>query len=98
MKKLSEVYKDEPLSPSEKVLFWTEYVLRHNGTEQLRSAAVDMPIYQFLLLDILVFVVICFMLFVFMIYFLAKLIREVFLGYRKKYTSLATKNKANKNK
>ncbi|KAK7574042.1 hypothetical protein V9T40_011233 [Parthenolecanium corni] len=52
MKKLSHIFKDEPISPSEKVLFWTEYVLKHNGTTHLSSLAVDMPIYQYLLLDV----------------------------------------------
>jgi glucuronosyltransferase len=33
-------------------IFWTEYVIRHKGAPHLRSAAVDLPWYQYLLLDI----------------------------------------------
>nr|CAD7597665.1 unnamed protein product [Timema genevievae] len=51
IKKLSVLRKDMPDKPLERAVWWTEYVLRHKGAPHLRTAAVDMPWYQLLLLD-----------------------------------------------
>lgn len=37
----------------EKAVWWTEYVLRHKGAKHLRSGAIDLPLYQYFLLDVL---------------------------------------------
>lgn len=39
----------------EKAVWWTEYVLRHKGAKHLRSPALDLPAYQYYLLDVLGF-------------------------------------------
>lgn len=52
MYELSKIFKDRPMTPQELVVYWTEYVARHNGALHLMSAAVSMPLYQYLLLDI----------------------------------------------
>lgn len=41
------------MSGVEKAVWWIEYVLRHNGARHLRSPAVDMPFYQYYLLDVI---------------------------------------------
>lgn len=51
--KLSSVYKDRPAPPLETAVYWTEFVIRHNGTPFLQSAAVHQPWYQNLLLDVI---------------------------------------------
>ena len=38
-KSLSKVYKDRPVTPQKSVVFWVEYVIRHNGATHLRSVA-----------------------------------------------------------
>ncbi|XP_069681643.1 UDP-glycosyltransferase UGT5-like isoform X1 [Periplaneta americana] len=53
MRNLSVLFKDQPETPLERAVFWTEYVLRHGGAP-LRSASVDMPWHQYLLLDVVV--------------------------------------------
>ncbi|XP_025206881.1 UDP-glucuronosyltransferase-like isoform X2 [Melanaphis sacchari] len=53
-KELSEAFRDRPMSPLETAVYWTEYVIRHKGAPQLRSAAVGMPWYQYYLIDVLV--------------------------------------------
>jgi glucuronosyltransferase len=47
-------FKDRPLSPVDTAIFWTEYVIRHGGAQHMRSAALDLSWYQYLLLDVLV--------------------------------------------
>ncbi|XP_059480751.1 UDP-glycosyltransferase UGT5-like isoform X2 [Neocloeon triangulifer] len=55
LKKAKDLQKrvwDQPQTPLERAVFWTEYVLRHNGAPHLRSAAVDLEWYQVHLLDV----------------------------------------------
>ncbi|CAG2061476.1 unnamed protein product, partial [Timema podura] len=51
--RISRLFKDQPETPLERAIFWTEYVLRNNGAHHLRSSSVDMPWYQYLLLDVI---------------------------------------------
>jgi glucuronosyltransferase len=44
--------KDQPQSPLETAVFWTEYVIRHNGAPHMKSAAVNMPWWQVHLIDV----------------------------------------------
>ena len=52
MKKISALSKDEPESSLNRAVWWAEYVIRHNGARHLRSAALDLAWYQYLLLDV----------------------------------------------
>ncbi|XP_066998498.2 UDP-glycosyltransferase UGT5 [Anabrus simplex] len=51
--RLSRLFRDRPQSALETAVYWTEYVIRHGGAPHLRSAAVDMPLYQYLLFDVI---------------------------------------------
>ncbi|XP_066970091.1 uncharacterized protein [Macrobrachium rosenbergii] len=42
----SSLMRDQPLTPREMVLFWTQYVIRHNGAAHLRSPIAQMPWYK----------------------------------------------------
>jgi glucuronosyltransferase len=57
MKRLSAVLNDQPQTPLERAVYWTEYVIRHKGARHLRSAAVDLSWYQYLLLDVMLVLV-----------------------------------------
>lgn len=54
MLKLSALTKDKPYDSLENVIWWIEYVMRHNGAPHLRFDGVDMPWYQQFDLDIIV--------------------------------------------
>ncbi|KAK7573741.1 hypothetical protein V9T40_010932 [Parthenolecanium corni] len=56
MQKLSSQFKDRPMSPQQSVIYWTEYVLRHNGTQHLQPTSVEIPWHQYLLLDVIFFI------------------------------------------
>lgn len=58
MTKISNLIKDQPMSAEESVVYWTEYVIRHNGAKHLQSPAVEMPLYQYLLIDVISFILI----------------------------------------
>ncbi|KAK5638201.1 hypothetical protein RI129_012496 [Pyrocoelia pectoralis] len=53
IKKLAELAQDQPMTGIEKAVWWTEYVLRHKGAKHLRSPLLDIPWYQYLLLDVI---------------------------------------------
>ncbi|XP_046998555.1 UDP-glycosyltransferase UGT5-like [Schistocerca americana] len=48
----SKIFRDRPKSPMETAVYWTEYVLRHGGAPHLQSAAKELNIFQYLLLDV----------------------------------------------
>lgn len=55
----------------ERAVWWTEYVVRHKGTEHLKSPAKDLPLYQYFLLDVIGF---CLVVILVIIYILVKLV------------------------
>ncbi|XP_049787183.1 UDP-glycosyltransferase UGT5-like [Schistocerca cancellata] len=56
-KQVSQLFRDRPRPPMEEAIYWVEYVIRHRGAPHLRSAALDLVWYQYLLLDVAAFVV-----------------------------------------
>lgn len=53
MQKFSAISKDVPDKALDRAIWWTEYVLRHNGARHLRSPLLDLSWYQYLLLDVI---------------------------------------------
>jgi hypothetical protein len=51
-RRTSRIFCDRPQSALDTAIFWTEYVIRHAGAPQLRTAAVELAWYQYLLLDV----------------------------------------------
>jgi len=74
MKKLSAISKDEPQSALNRAVWWTEYVIRHNGAKHLRSAALDLAWYQYVLLDVGAFLFLLVAITVFISYLILKTI------------------------
>jgi len=50
--KASEIFRSQAQSPVEKATFWIEHVCRFGG-DHLRSAGNDLPLYSYLVLDVL---------------------------------------------
>ncbi|XP_064092121.1 UDP-glycosyltransferase UGT5-like [Macrobrachium nipponense] len=48
----SLLMRDQPLTPKEMALFWTEYVVRHKGATHLRSPISQMPWYKVYNVDV----------------------------------------------
>nr|XP_024216284.1 UDP-glucuronosyltransferase 2A1-like [Halyomorpha halys] len=79
--KRSKIMKDRPKSIMDNAVYWVEYVLRHRGAPHLRSAAVELSWYQYLLLDV---IVVWGAVFVVAIVLLRKIIRSVCKARRSK--------------
>ncbi|XP_066277196.1 UDP-glucuronosyltransferase 1A5-like [Branchiostoma lanceolatum] len=57
---LSRLYRDQPQPPMERLVWWIEHVIKHGGLPHLRSRAVDLPLYQYYLLDVAGFLIVIF--------------------------------------
>ena len=53
--KISKLFRDQKDDPVEKAVWWIEYVMRHGGTEFLRPHSLDLYWFQYICLDIAVF-------------------------------------------
>jgi len=71
----SLILRDDPQSPAERASYWIEHVCRFGG-DHLRSAGQDLQLYEYLMLDILVFVLLLVIVIVELIWILWKLIKN----------------------
>ncbi|XP_066287581.1 UDP-glucuronosyltransferase 2C1-like [Branchiostoma lanceolatum] len=53
--RLSRLHRDQPQPPMERAVWWVEHVIKHGGLPHLRARAVELPWYQYYLLDVAVF-------------------------------------------
>ncbi|XP_069741487.1 2-hydroxyacylsphingosine 1-beta-galactosyltransferase-like isoform X2 [Narcine bancroftii] len=49
---LSKLFRDQPLHPVNRTVYWLDYVLRHDGAAHLRPALYEMSFYQYHMLDV----------------------------------------------
>lgn len=59
VRRLSEIWRDEPMIGREKAGFWINHVIKYGGAH-LRSPSLDQSVYEFLMLDVLaVLLIVC---------------------------------------
>ena len=78
--KASEIFRSQDQSPVERATFWIEHVCRFGG-DHLRSAGNDLPLYSYLMLDILGFILITLHILIYLLYRLLKLIVNKCCGH-----------------
>lgn len=87
------------MSPLDTAVYWTEYVIRHKGAPHLRTAAADMPWYQYLLLDVIAFLLAVLIAALLIVYysikFVLRMICALICGGGKKSSSKPDKKKRN---
>ncbi|KAL1509691.1 hypothetical protein ABEB36_004393 [Hypothenemus hampei] len=59
MKALSKRFRDRLVSPLQTAVYWIEYIAKNTG-QYLRSPAINMPFYQYFLLDVILFYLVLF--------------------------------------
>ncbi|XP_034829861.1 UDP-glucosyltransferase 2-like [Maniola hyperantus] len=57
IKRLRSIMRDEPQSPLERAVWWTEYVLRHGGAKHLRAAGANISWAQYFELELVVLII-----------------------------------------
>lgn len=60
MKRLSETFKDRPMSPLDTAVFWIEYVLKYKGAFHMRMQSANMPLHQYFLIDVILLILVMF--------------------------------------
>lgn len=50
---MSQKFRDNPMHPLDEASYWIEYIARYKGADFLKSYGAFMPLYQYLLLDVL---------------------------------------------
>lgn len=78
LSQLSKIASDQPMSALDKAVWWIEYVIRHDGAVHLRYPGIEMPFYQYFLLDVIAFF---FAVFVTFIYIFKRIWKHVVLCY-----------------
>ncbi|XP_035681657.1 UDP-glucuronosyltransferase 2A3-like [Branchiostoma floridae] len=53
--RLSRLHRDQPQSPMERAVWWIEHVIKHGRLPHLRARVVELPWYQYYLLDVSAF-------------------------------------------
>ncbi|KAJ8954692.1 hypothetical protein NQ318_011385 [Aromia moschata] len=54
----SRIMQDRPVKPKDLAVYWTEFVIRHKGAPHLRVAGLDLHWYQYLLIDVITFLLV----------------------------------------
>ena len=75
MARVSKSLQDQPTTPLQRAVFWTEYVIRHGGAPQLRCPAAQLSWVEFLLLDVVGLLLLALLVVVFL---LRRILRAVF--------------------
>ena len=71
--KASAIFRSQAQSPVEKAVFWIEHVCQFGG-DHLRSAGNDLPLYSYLMLDVLAFILMIFHILIYLLYRLFKFV------------------------
>ena len=59
-KEMSSIVRDDLVNPLNTSMYWIEYVIKHNGAKHLKSHAIELSWYQYLMLDVIFFLVLSF--------------------------------------
>ncbi|KDR22768.1 UDP-glucuronosyltransferase 2C1 [Zootermopsis nevadensis] len=89
--RLSRIYRDQPLTPLDQAVFWTEYVIRHKGAPHMRSASLDLAWYQYFLIAVLTLAAVSSVIGVFLI--LRSIVRKICSGRRQDTDDLLRQKK-----
>ena len=55
--KASAIFNADPMSPKQRATYWIDHVIKYGG-EHLHSHGLDIPWYQYLMLDIFLFLLV----------------------------------------
>jgi glucuronosyltransferase len=66
-KDMSKYFRDQPISPLDRAVYWTEYVIRHKGTRHLQSSARELNFIEYYCLDVTAFLASVFSILLFLI-------------------------------
>jgi hypothetical protein len=74
MKTRSKLMRDRQNKPIDVADYWIRHIIRHNGGAHLRVAGLELPWYQYLVLDVVAFLIAIALLTIYLIYAFIKII------------------------
>jgi len=88
--KASEIFRNQVQSPMERATFWIEHICRFGG-DHLRSAGNDLPMYSYLMLDILAFILITLHILIYLFFIITRFILRKCCAQRKQTAEVTKK-------
>ncbi|CAH1375675.1 unnamed protein product [Tenebrio molitor] len=80
----SKIYHDRLINPMDTAVYWVDYIIRHGGASHLRVAALDLPLYQYLLLDVFIVDLVLILLIVYILYKCTEKVIQFFYNKQQK--------------
>ncbi|KAI8130126.1 hypothetical protein FF38_01733 [Lucilia cuprina] len=74
---MSQKFRDNPLHPLDEASYWIEYIARYKGADFLKSYGAFIPLYQYLLLDVLLCVIVGLFLVIWLPLYLIKILTKL---------------------
>jgi len=84
----SLVFRDQETHPVDRAVYWSEYVIRHQGAAHLRPASLKLTFVQYYLLDVITFLLTLLITSLAVIFCLVRIISNVIKRIRKMVTSV----------
>lgn len=81
---MGKLASDQPMTGLDRAVWWTEYVIRHKEKNIFRSRIHDIPLYQYLLLDVIGLIFIALLVVVFITLLLLKIAYTIFEMFKAK--------------
>lgn len=78
MKRRSKIMHDRRNEPIDDADYWIQYVIRHNGAPHLRVAGLELPWYQYLSLDVYLFIFVVILLVLYVSHVFVKMLLSKF--------------------
>lgn len=75
-KYISEVFRDTAMHPLDEAVWWIEHVAKFRGAKHLKSNAVNMSWFTYLLLDVFCGIIFGFLSIIFILYFIIKIVKR----------------------
>lgn len=91
--KLNNTLYDLPMNGLETAVWWIEYVIRRNGTLEIKNSIVTLPLYQYYFLDVLAVLLIVLGILVYVPYKILKLCVTRAISFTKRKNVQEKKNK-----
>ncbi|XP_050519783.1 UDP-glucosyltransferase 2-like isoform X2 [Daktulosphaira vitifoliae] len=82
-KRVSAIFRDKPMSAVDKAIYWVEYVIRHNGAHNLKTAAVHLPWYQYYLIDVIVLMMSIVVIIIYFVSLMCKCLKKLLVSFIK---------------
>lgn len=74
---IGKLINDQPMTGLEKVIWWTEYVIRNKGALHLQNPRVHVSWFEFLILDVAAFLISLLLLVLCVVYKISKFVSQL---------------------